>query len=838
MNLENFDHKSSLIINTAFNYASENNFAYLSPLNILEIILQTKSSIKQTLEEFSVNADSLLKDALDLSKKAKRKKHNEETTVQGNIIMLMENAQDEAQKLNTKKVNINILFLALTLDISPQTKLLLEKHGITYKKLFSFHKSNNKNTNEDFEYIKKYTTDITELSLNNKIDPIIGREEEIKRTIQVISRRTKNNPILIGEPGVGKTAIAEGIGIKIVERQIPENLQEYKLLSLDLSSMLAGAKFRGEFEERLKSLINEIKEHKKIILFIDEIHTIIGTGANEGSLDVANIIKPALAKGHLHCIGATTLEEYRKYFEKDAALTRRFQPVYINEPSISDTIAILRGLREKYELHHGISISDKALVAASNLSNRYIATRKLPDKAIDLVDEAASRRKIELNSKPSKAQDLESKIIKNKIEIESLKNDKENSKERIIKIEEENNSLEEELNNILVEWNSYEDKIKSLNVLKEQLDDRKMELKSAERQGNLNIAGKLTHLIIPEIQQKINKLETNNQKILENKKVTENDIATTLSNWTGIPTTKILETEKKSLLNLENILHERIVGQSHAIKEISSVIKRSRTGINNPNKPLGSFLFLGPTGVGKTETAKALASYLFSSEEELLTVDMSEFSEKHSISKLIGSPPGYVGFEDGGRLTKEVRERPFKVILFDEIEKAHPEIFNIFLQILDEGRLLDNQGKHADFKNTILILTSNLGSELTLKGKNKEALEAVKKSFKPEFLNRLDEIIIFDSLSKENVCMMVEKELHKFQKRLAAKEVYIEFSENLKKYLTINGYNNEYGGRPLKRLIEKKIGTYIADEIIKNNIDSEKNIIIDIKEDVLTYNVI
>ena len=837
MNLENFDQKTSLIINTALGYASENNYAYFTPLNILEVMIKTDSEVQSTLNNFSINIDNFYKEAQDLSKKSKKKKSNEETLVQGNIMMLMEYAQNESKKLKFKKVNSNILLLVLTSDISPQSKLLIEKHGLTYEKLFEFLSINKQNQEESFEFIKKFTTDITSLALNNKIDPIIGREEEIKRTIQVISRRTKNNPILIGDPGVGKTAIAEGIGIKIIENHIPDNLKNYKLLSLDLSSMLAGAKFRGEFEERLKNLINEINAHDNIILFIDEIHTIIGTGASEGSLDVANIIKPALARGILHCIGATTLDEYRKYFEKDAALTRRFQPIYVNEPTTNDTISILRGLKEKYELHHGISISDKAIVAAAKLSKRYISNRKLPDKAIDLIDEAASKRKIELKSKPPKAEEFESKIVKNKIEIESLKSEKDSSKNRIESLKKENISLKNHLDKIIKEWSFYEEKSNKLNSLKEILEDKKIELKTAGRKGDLNLAGKLTHSIIPEIEQKIKNIEIANQKILENKKVTENDIAVTLSNWTGIPTTKILETEKSSLLNLENILHKKIIGQDNAIKAVTSVIKRSRTGINNPKKPIGSFLFLGPTGVGKTEIAKTLASYLFNSEEEMLTIDMSEFSEKHSVSKLIGSPPGYIGFEDGGRLTKEVRERPFKVVLFDEIEKAHPEIFNIFLQVLDEGRLIDGKGKYADFKNTIIILTSNLGSEQLLKGEKKEVLEILKKKFKPEFLNRLDEIIFFDKLSEENINLIVKKELLEFKKRLDEKAVHLEFSEDIINYFTIHGYNHEYGARPLKRLIEKKLGTFIADEIIKNNIKKENEVFLDIKDNNFIYKV-
>ena len=836
MNLDNFDQQSSLIINTAFNYASENGYAYFTPINILEVLVNVDKKIKSTLKNFSINPKDLYLEAQKISRKSKKRNSNDETLVQGSVIMLVKYAQDEAEKLNYKKINVNLLFLALASDISPQTKLTIEKFGLTQNQLLNFLRENKKDSQEEFEFIDKYTSDITKLALNNKIDPIIGREEEIKRTIQVISRRTKNNPILIGEPGVGKTAIAEGIGIKIIEGQIPDNMNDFKLLSLDLSAMLAGAKFRGEFEERLKNLIDEINSHGNIILFIDEIHTIVGTGASEGSLDVANIIKPALAKGALHCIGATTLDEYRKYFEKDSALTRRFQPVFVSEPSVNDTIVILRGLKEKYELHHGISISDKAIVSAAKLSNRYITTRKLPDKAIDLIDEAASKRKIEMKSKPAEAAAYEGKIVKNKIEIESLKNEKETSKERVSKLEEENKLLNNKLTDILDKWHIQEEKVSALNTLKEELDSKKVELVNAERKGDLTQAGKLTHLIIPQIEENIKKIQISNQKILETKKVTENDVAIILSNWTGIPTTKILENEKSSLLNLENILHKKIIGQHKAITAITSVIKRSRIGINNPKKPIGSFLFLGPTGVGKTELAKTLATYLFNSEKELLTIDMSEFSEQHSVSKLIGSPPGYIGFDDGGRLTKEVRERPFKVVLFDEIEKANPEIFNIFLQILDEGRLMDGKGKYSDFKNTIIILTSNLGSSFLLDGQKNKALEVLKKNFKPEFLNRLDDIIFFDKLTKKDIHLIVKKELQDFKNRLVEKEICLEFSDKLISYFAINGYNHEYGARPLKRLIEKKLGTFIADEVIKNNIKKQSSIFLDIKGNNFTYN--
>jgi ATP-dependent Clp protease ATP-binding subunit ClpB len=592
---------------------------------------------------------------------------------------------------------------------------------------------------------------------------------------------------------------------------------------------LSGTKFRGEFEERIKNLVNEIEEHSNIILFIDEIHTIIGTGSNEGSLDIANILKPALARGKLHCIGATTLAEYRKYFEKDAALSRRFQPIYVDEPSIEDTISILRGLKEKYEIHHGISISDNAIIASAKLSARYITSRKLPDKAIDLIDEAASKRRIELKAKPLTAEKLESKILKNKIEIENLIKENPEGTKRIKTLKEENNNYEKELNKTLTQWNLYKSKIDKLNSYKEALEKNKTLLKTAKRIGDLTLAGKLTHYEIPQIEDFINKLEDSSKEILEDKKVRENDIADIISIWTGVPVNKILENEKKSLINLNSILHERVIGQQKAIEAISSVIKRSRVGINDPKKPIGSFLFLGPTGVGKTEVAKTLAKYLFKNEDELLTFDMSEYTEKHTISKLIGAPPGYIGFENGGRLTKEVKERPFKVILFDEIEKAHPEIFNIFLQILDEGRLMDSEGNYIDFKNTILILTSNIGSEEIIHVKNKEERDKkiekkINNFFKPEFLNRLDDIIYFNKLDKKDIKLIIKNQLSILQNRLKSKSLKVVFDNQVIDMLIEKGYSDNYGARPLKRIIEKEIGDILADEILYDKIKHNKHL--------------
>ncbi len=830
MDIENFSDNTKVILNAAYNYAQENNLAFFTPIHLLIVLLKNDQQIAKTLKYFSAPIQTILDDSIRNSEQQERKKKS--TQVQGNVILLLENANKKIVKINNNTLDSNILLLELCSEISPITKKLLNKFNINYNNLEAYLDNLINKNNNTYENILKFTVDLTELSKKNKIDPIIGRENEIKRTIEILSRRTKNNPILIGEPGVGKTALAEGISLKIIENHIPDSLKDYKLISLDLSLLMAGTKFRGDFEERLKKLLNEIENHGKIILFIDEIHTIVGTGAGEGSLDVANILKPALARGKLHCIGATTLSEYQKYFEKDSALSRRFQPIYIDEPNVKDTIYIIKGLKEKYEIHHGISISDEAIVSATNLSKRYLSNRKLPDKAIDLIDEAASKKRIELKSKPEKIEKLESTIIKNKMELEKLKKETSLDEKKIFKLEKNNSLLEKDLNKLLEEWNFYKGKIEKVSLLKEELESFKDQLKIARRKGDLAKAGKLIHLDIPKTKESIKKLENENKSILEDKKVTENDIAIVLSIWTGIPINKLLESEKDELVNLDSILHNRIISQNQAIDGISSVIKRSRTGINNPNKPIGSFLFLGPTGVGKTEIAKTLADYLFKNEKELLTFDMSEFTEKHSVSKLIGAPPGYVGFEDGGRLTKAVKERPFKVILFDEIEKAHPEIFNIFLQILDEGRLIDGKANYIDFKNTIIILTSNLGSHEILKTnnikeRNKKVTSIIKENFKPEFINRLDEIVIFDKLKKQDIKLIINKELKYMQERLKKNNILVSFDNSVIRLLLERGYSEEYGARPLKRLIEKEIGDIVANAIINNKI--KENLLVNIK---------
>ena len=833
MNLDNFSEKLRITVDAAFNYAKENSFNYFFPIHILIILLQDDNLISKTLKKLKVNKQALLDESIKISNE--QNNNSKETQVQSNVILLLNKINDQISKYNVSNSESLIVLMELASDISPVTKKILNKFGIKYEDLKNYLQSIKNDSQNQYDNIKKYTIDLTDLAKNNKIDPIIGRESEIKRSIQVLSRRTKNNPILIGDPGVGKTALAEGISIKIIEKSVPDNIGEYKLVALDLPLLMAGTKFRGEFEERLKNVIKEIELHKNIILFIDEIHTLVGTGANEGSLDAANILKPALARGKLHCIGATTLNEYRKYFEKDSALSRRFQPVYVDEPSIDDTVTILRGLKEKYEIHHGISISDNAVIAASKLSARYITNRKLPDKAIDLIDEAASKKRIELKTKPLQAEKLENKLLKNKIELENILKENKTDNKRKNELEKENLKIHTSLEKLLNEWNLYKNEIEKLNKLKEELEKNNGELKKAKRNGDLALAGKLTHYELPRLKEKILKLENLHKNILEDKKVTDNDIASILSNWTGIPIDKILEKERDALINLDEILKKRIVGQDNAIQAISSVIKRSRTGINDPNKPIGSFLFLGPTGVGKTEIAKTLSDYLFKDEKELITIDMSEYTEKHSISKLIGAPPGYVGFEESGRLTKAVKDRPFKVILFDEIEKANSEIFNVFLQLLDEGRIVDGQGNSVDFKNTIIILTSNIGSEIILdnnytKERDIKVLEEVKSHFKPEFLNRLDEIIVFNKLEKNNLKSIIENQLAILKNRLTSKNIKILFDLEVVNLLSEKGYSREYGARPLKRLIEKEIGDIIADALINNQIKENSYFTVGVKE--------
>jgi ATP-dependent Clp protease ATP-binding subunit ClpB len=697
-----------------------------------------------------------------------------------------------------------------------------------------------------YEALKKYTLDLTEASREGRLDPVIGRDEEIRRTVQVLSRRTKNNPVLIGEPGVGKTAIIEGLAHRIVNGDVPESLRNKRLLSLDMGALIAGAKFRGEFEERLKAVLEEIGAAAgEVVLFIDEMHTIVGAGAAEGSMDASNMLKPALARGELHCVGATTLDEYRKHVEKDAALARRFQPVFVSEPSVEDTISILRGLKEKYELHHGVRITDSALVAAATMSNRYISDRFLPDKAIDLVDEAASRLRMEVDSKPEEIDELDRRIIQLKIEREALKKESDAaSKDRLETLEKELAELEGESADLTAIWQSEREKLAGSQKIKEELDRARQKLEVAQREGELERAGQLAYSVIPELEKNLGESEATSSEQMLDEEVKENDIAAIVSRWTGIPVDKMLEGEREKLLQMEQALGTRVIGQEEAIVAISNAVRRARTGLQDPNRPIGSFLFLGPTGVGKTELTKALAAFLFDDEQAMVRVDMSEYMEKHAIARLIGAPPGYIGYEEGGALTEAVRRRPYQVVLFDEVEKAHPDVFNILLQVLDDGRLTDGHGRTVDFKNTLIIMTSNLGSEFLAnqpEGEDSEAVRdevmtVVRSAFRPEFLNRLDETLLFHRLTRAQMGGIVDIQLAQLRDLLAERKVALELDSAAREWLANAGYDPVYGARPLKRVIQRGLQNQLASLLLEGRINDGDTVNVSASADGLVIN--
>ena len=771
---------------------------------------------------------------------------------------LLDRAESYRKEFVDEFISIEHLLLAYAKD-DRFGKSLLQEFGLdeaklknTIKQVRGNQKVTDQNPEGKYEALEKYGRDLTEAAREGKLDPVIGRDDEIRRTIQILSRRTKNNPVLIGEPGVGKTAIVEGLAQRILAGDVPQSLKDRKLIALDMGALIAGAKFRGEFEERLKAVLKEVTESKgNIILFIDEIHTVVGAGATQGAMDASNLLKPMLARGELRCIGATTLDEYRKYIEKDAALERRFQQVYIDQPNVEDTISILRGLKERYEVHHGVKISDSALVAAATLSNRYISDRFLPDKAIDLVDEAAARLKMEITSKPEELDEIDRKILQ--MEMERLSLEKESSaasRERLERLEKELADLKEEQRGLNTQWQSEKDIISKIQTIKEEIDRLNVEIQQAERDYDLNKAaelkyGKLTslHRQLEEAETELSQTQTSGQSLLR-EEVTEADIAEVISKWTGIPIGKLVETETEKLLNLEEELHRRVIGQDEAVTAVADAIQRSRAGLADPNRPIASFIFLGPTGVGKTELAKALAAYLFDTEEAMVRIDMSEYMEKHTVSRLIGAPPGYVGYEEGGQLTESIRRRPYSVVLFDEIEKAHPDVFNIMLQILDDGRVTDSQGHTVDFKNTIIIMTSNIGSQYILDVAGDDSrydemrnrvMEAMRNSFRPEFLNRIDEIIIFHALNRAELRHIVKIQVQRLEKRLGDRKMSLRLADAALDFLAEVGYDPVFGARPLKRAIQRELETQIAKSILRGEFNEGDTIFVDVENERLAF---
>ncbi|MEE8542209.1 MAG: ATP-dependent chaperone ClpB [Desulfobacterales bacterium] len=860
MRFDKFTLKSQELIENAQSLASQHHHPQIEPEHLLVAMLSEKEGVaKSILRKLGISPDAVAQATRLLFDKMPHVSGAAETYISSKTKTVLETASNEATKMKDQYVGIEHILLAIAEAKESEAAAIVNHQGITRESILKVlieirgtQRITDPNPEEKYQALDKFSRDLTDFARLGKLDPVIGRDDEIRRIVQVLSRRTKNNPVLIGEPGVGKTAIVEGLAQRIIAGDVSETLKNRRLVALDMGALVAGAKYRGEFEDRLKAVIKEVENAEgEVILFIDELHTLVGAGASAGAVDASNMLKPALARGTLRCVGATTLNEYRKYIEKDAALERRFQPVMVLEPTVEDTISILRGLKEKYEVHHGVRIKDSAILAAASLSNRYISDRFLPDKAIDLIDECASKLRIEIDSMPVEIDEIQRKITQIEIEREALKKETDPaSKERLAKLETDLAAMQEEITEMKAHWQNEKDMIQTIRTIKEQLEQVGIEEQKAEREGDLARVAELRYGEATDLKKRLDKanltLETfqNERKMLK-EEVDDEDVAEVISRWTGIPVSKMLEGEKEKLIRMEALLGERVIGQNEAISAVSNAVRRARSGLQDPNRPIGSFIFMGPTGVGKTELAKALAEFIFDSEQAIVRVDMSEYMEKHSVSRLIGAPPGYVGYEEGGYLTESIRRRPYSVVLFDEIEKAHPEVFNVLLQILDDGRMTDGHGRTVDFKNTIIIMTSNVGSQWIQTHTASERLEmeervteALRASFKPEFLNRIDEIIIFDNLTPEQIAQIVEIQMVRLGQRLAEKNIRLDLQKSVKAFLATKGYDPVYGARPLKRALQQYIENPLAMQILNGEIYEGVHLQANLKDDQIVFEVI